>query len=121
MNRTLGTLTFTLAVSCTLMACTRPDPTIILGKWRADSFALESLKLPIAPNFEVTRNQLILKSPDGSLVQALALSEIRAERDSIELEIKDALGISLVFTVEGPNRIHFKVPFVGTNISYSRL
>ena len=43
-----------------LVACSKPDPTIILGNWRAESFTIDSLKLPIAPSFEVTRNEMIL-------------------------------------------------------------
>jgi hypothetical protein len=109
-----------LAVGCTIAGCSKPDPTIILGRWKADSVAFDGIRLPIAPNFEVTRNQLILKSPDGASVQALNLSAIRAENDNIELEVKDALGASLVFTVENPGRIHFKVPFIGTDIVFSK-
>ena len=53
-----------LALILLLVACSaKPDPTIILGNWRAESFTIDSLKLPIAPSFEVTRNDLILKSP----------------------------------------------------------
>ena len=104
-----------------LAACSTPDPTIILGRWRADSFAFESIKIPIAPNIEVTRNQVILRAPDGSIVQGLALSAIRAEKDNIELELKDAMGMSLRFTVESRSRIHFKVPIIGTDIAYTKL
>jgi hypothetical protein len=109
-----------LILALLLAGCSRPDPTVILGNWKADSFAIEGLKVPIAPNFEVTRNQLILKSPDGTPVQALALAQIRAESDKIELEFKDGLGISLEFTVERADRVHFKMPFIGTNIAYSK-
>ncbi|MCA0325795.1 MAG: hypothetical protein LCH89_09360 [Proteobacteria bacterium] len=109
-----------LATGCMLWACAKPDPTVILGNWKADAFAIDSLKVPIAPNIEVTRNQLILKTPDGLALQALSLSAIRAERNTIELEIKDALGVSLVFTIENPGRIHFKVPFVNRDIAFSK-
>lgn len=118
MNSRIIRWAIVLSTGGMLIACSKPDPTIILGKWKADSFANESLKIPIAPNIEVTRNQLILRTPDGTSIQSLALSAIRAEKDSIELEVKDALGISLIFTVESPSRIHFKVPFVGADITY---
>lgn len=109
-----------LAIGGVLAACSRPDPTVILGNWRADSFAIEGLKVPLAPNFEVTRSQLILKTPDGVPLQALPLSQIRADGDTIELEFKDGLGVSLVFKVERANRVHFKVPLIGVDIAYSK-
>lgn len=109
-----------MAASVMLAACSKPDPTVILGKWKADSFALDSLKIPLAPNIEVTRSQLILEAPDGSHLQAFDLSAIRADKDGIELELKDGLGMSLAFKVESASRIHFRVPFVGTDIAFSK-
>jgi hypothetical protein len=103
-----------------LASCSQPDPTIILGKWKADAFALEGLRIPLAPDFEVTRSQLILRSPDGTALQSLALARITAAGDTIELEFKDGLGISLAFTVERSDRVHFKVPLLGTDIAYSK-
>ncbi len=121
MNQQIRRWWFAIAVICILAACSKPDPSLILGQWKADSFAFDSLKVPIAPNIEITRNQLILKTPDGTPIQVLALAAIRADRDNIELEIEDALGVSLVFSIESPNRIHFQVPFIGADIAYSKI
>jgi hypothetical protein len=110
-----------LIVGCVLFGCAKPDPTVILGKWKADSFAFDSLKFPLAPNIEVTRNELLLLSPDGSLIQALPLAQIRAEKDTVEIELKDALGISLIFKVESANRVHFRVPVIGADLAYTKL
>ena len=104
-----------------LVACSKPDPTIILGNWRAESFAIDSLKLPIAPSFEVTRNEMILKSPSGEVLQKLPLAAIKAEGQTIELEFRDGLGVAIVFIVESRDRIRFKVPLVGLTIAYNRV
>lgn len=96
------------------------DPRLILGRWKSDGIDFESLHLPLSPDIEVTRNHLILKSPDGSTLKALELAAIRAERDSISLELRDAGGVALKFTVESDQRIHFRVPFVGTDIAFSK-
>lgn len=110
----------TLVFSLILIACSKPDPTIILGNWRTDSFVLESLKLPLAANFEVTRSRLILKTDQGATVQEFPLSRIRAEGDKIELEFQGGLGLSLEFTVEDSNNIYFKIPFIGTKVIFKK-
>jgi len=103
-----------------LAGCGRPDPTLILGKWRAESFVVEGLKLPIAPNIEVTRSELILRTPEGKPFQRLPISAIAAEGDRIELEFRDAFGVGLVFTVESKDRIRFGVPLTPMNVIYLR-
>lgn len=103
-----------------LAACSRPDPTIILGSWRAEGLLLGSLKLPIGPDFEVTRNDLILKSPDGTVMQRVALAAIRAQGDTIELEFRDGFGAAVVFAVDTRDRIRFRVPLLGTEIPFRR-
>ena len=110
-----------LALLLLLVACSRPDPTVILGNWRAESFAIDSLKLPIAPSFEVTRNVMILKSPTGEPFQTLPLVAIKAEGQTIELEFRDGLGVAIVFIVDSRDRVRFKVPLVGYTIAYSRV
>ena len=104
-----------------LVACSNPDPTVILGNWRAESFTIDSLKLPIAPSFEVTRNEMILKSPDGVPLRNIALAAIKAEGKTIELEFRDGLGVSIVFNVESHDRVLFKVPVVGFTVAYKRI
>ena len=112
---------FVFALVLAIAGCSKPDPTIILGSWRAQSFQLESLKLPISPSFEVTRNELILKSPDGVLVQKIPLNAIRAEGKNIELEFKNGFGVSVEFIVESRDRIHFIVPIVAFDVAYDRV
>ncbi len=104
-----------------LVSCSKPDPTVILGNWRAESFTIDSLKLPIAPSFEVTRNEMILKSPDGVPFQRLALATIRAEGQNVELEFRDGFGVALVFIVDSRDRIRFKVPLMPLDIAYKRI
>lgn len=104
-----------------LVSCSKPDPTVILGNWRAESFTIDSLKLPIAPSFEVTRNEMILKAPDGVPFQRLALAMIRAEGQNVELEFRDGFGVSLVFIVDSKDRIRFKVPLMPLDIAYKRI
>lgn len=103
-----------------LVGCSKPDPTLIIGNWQAESFAIDSLKLPIAPNFEVTRNELVLKSPSGVPFQKLPLAAIKAQGETVELEFQDGFGVSLVFAVDSRDRIRFKVPVIGFDIVYSR-
>ena len=111
-----------LALSVLLIGCsTKPDPTVILGNWRAESFTIDSLNLPIAPSFEVTRNEMILKSPDGVPLQKLILSSIKAKDQTIELEFRDGLGVSVTFIVDSKDHIQFKVPLVGFTIAYNRV
>ena len=107
-------------VGLALAGCSKPDPTVIIGSWKAESFAFESLRVPLAPNLEITRNHLILKSPDGTLIQKLALASIQAKKDRIELELKDGFVVSLEFTLENADRVHFKVPLIGTDIAFVR-
>ncbi len=93
----------------------------VLGSWRAESFTIDSLKLPIAPSFEVARNEMILKSPDGVPFQKLSLSSIKAEGQTIELEFRNGLGVSVEFVVDSRNRIHFTIPLAGFTIVYNRI
>lgn len=118
--RDITRLFVSLVLAVMVTACSKPDPSLILGSWRAESFAFESLKLPLTANFEVTRNNLILKTEDGAPVQEFPLSKIRAEGDTIELELKGGLGISLKFTVEDTNSIYFKIPIIGTKVIFKR-
>lgn len=112
---------FMAVLVVTLLAgCLKPDPTVIIGNWRAESFAVDSFKLPIAPNFEVTRNEMVLKSPDGAVLKRLPLSAIRAVGDTIELEFVDGFGMALVFVVEDRNALRFKVPMVPLTITFRR-
>lgn len=111
-----------IVLGCTLLAaCSKPDPSIAFGRWRAEPFALDSLKLPISPNLEVTPTDLILQAPDGQPLQRLPLAGIRAERDLIELELRDAMGVSLEFKVESRDRLRFRVPLVGFDVIYNRV
>lgn len=111
---------YVLALAALLAGCAKPDPSIILGNWRAESLGFQGLKLPIAPGFEVTRNEMILKTSDGVPFQRLALAEIRADGKTIELEFRDGLGVSLVFVVESKDRLLFKVPMTPLQIAFDR-
>lgn len=108
------------AIAMMLCGCVEPDPTLIIGRWRAETFKLESVKLPIAPNFEITRNELILKSPDNVPFKKLPLSAIRAQGQTIELEFQNGFGIGLEFVIETRDRIHIKIPFTPIDIAFDR-
>lgn len=109
-----------LILAATLCGCVEPDPAVILGSWRAESFKLESLKLPIAPHFEVTRNELILKSPNNVPFQTLPLKVIRAKGQTIELEFQNGFGVGVEFIVETRDRLHIKIPFTPIDFAFSR-
>ncbi len=117
-NRLIAIPLLALLFGCSV----KPDPTIVLGSWRAESFKLDGLNLPIAPSFEVTRNELILKAPDGTPLQKFFLSQIKAEGKTIEIEFRDGLGVSLTFDIdsESKDKIYFRVPVVGYTIAYIR-
>lgn len=110
-----------IALLAMLVACAKPDPSVILGNWRTESFKLDSLNLPIAPNFEVTRNELILKSPDSTILEKLPLAALRAKDKSIEIEFKNGLGVSIEFLVDTKDRVRLKVPFMPIDIVYNRI
>jgi hypothetical protein len=110
-----------LVLLAILLGCSKPDPTIILGNWRAESFKLEGVKLPIAPSFEVTRNEMILKSPDGVPFQKLPLAAIKADNHEIELEFRNGFGVSLVFVVDSRDRVRFKIPMTGLHVAFDRI
>lgn len=99
-----------LVIFSILGACSKPDPSVILGNWRADSFRFDGLKLPIAPNLEVTQNELILRSRSGVPIQKLPLAAIRADDQTIELEFQNGFGVGVEFVVDSKDQIRFKVP-----------
>ena len=98
-----------------------PNPTIILRKWKAKTYPFEGLKIPLAPNIEVTRNELVLLNPDGMPFQRFQLSAIKAEGDEIDLELSGFAGVALAFKVENSERIHFRVPIIGSDIAFDKL
>ncbi len=99
----------------------RPDPTVILGNWRAETFKFDSVGLPIAPNIQVTRNEMVLKSPDGVPFKRLPLASIRAEGETIELEFREGFGVSVVFVVDSSEHIRFKIPMVGITVAFTKI
>lgn len=114
-------LLLAMALATWVSGCSRPDPTVILGKWKAENYPFEGLKIPLAPNIEVTRNDLLLVNPDGVPFQRFPLSAIKAEGHEIDLELSGFAGIALAFKVENSERIHFRVPIIGSDIAFDKL
>jgi hypothetical protein len=96
-------------------ACGRnADPKIIEGHWVAESFRIQSLKLPIGPDLFISRDSFGL----GSGLEPVEL--IGIEADGSEVTLKTKFGFDVVFYVENKDRMYFTVPFVGDRIYYRR-
>ena len=100
--------------------CTRPDPTIALGKWRAEAYQFGGFKIPIPADFEVTRSEVRWLSPTGEVLQSLPLEAIRATKDTIELDVKDGYGVGFKFAIETRDRLVFVVPVIGKTVTFLR-
>jgi hypothetical protein len=103
-----------MALALAVQGCAREDGSRILGHWRAERFAVMSLKLPVGPELHITRDRLA--SADNAL--ALPISAITQDDDEVTLETAGAIGLSFHF-VE-PDRMYVELPFVG-KIYYRRV
>jgi len=101
--------TFTLGLS----GCAKEDGSKILGHWRAERFKLMSLNIPIGPEFVISKDELVALETDLHI----PIKSISQNGNEVVLNVPIGLGLSFYF--DGPDRMHFDVPFVG-KIYYQR-
>ena len=92
----------------------RVDPQKIQGRWLAENFRFQGIKLPISPDLQISEAQLAL----GMGMDPVPLTGI--ESDGSEVTLQTAFGIDLVFSFESDDRIYFTVPLLGERIYYRR-
>ncbi len=97
-----------------LSSCSKDDGSRILGLWRAERLQVQSISLPMGPEFLVKPNELM--SADGEI--RIPISSIHSEGNVVTLDVP--LGIGLSFNFENSNRISFDVPLVG-RVYYRRV
>ncbi len=96
-----------LLLATLLTACGRDDGQRILGHWRADRLQVQSISLPMGPEFVVTPRELM--SAEGDI--RIPISSIEADGDVVTLGAPFGIGLSFYF--EGADRIYFDVPLAG--------
>jgi hypothetical protein len=100
--RTARLIVFGFAIA----GCAREDGSRIIGKWRAERVAVASLKLPLGPELEITRNKLVA----GSDV-SIPIAAIMQDGDEVTLDTHSLIGMTFYFV--GADRIYLDLPVVG--------
>ncbi|WP_374489909.1 hypothetical protein [Zoogloea sp.] len=90
-----------------LSACGRDDGTRILGHWRSERLQVQSVSLPMGPEFVVSAREVT--SVDGDI--SIPISSIESEGNAVTLGLP--LGIGLAFYFETNDRIYFDMPLAG--------
>lgn len=97
-----------VAVLITLAACGKEDNSaLILGRWRADRLQVQSISLPMGPEFVVTSQELT--SAQGDV--RIPISSLQSEGKTVTLAAPFGIGLSFYF--ENTDRIYFEMPLVG--------
>lgn len=96
-----------LLLATLLTACGRDDGQRILGHWRADRLQVQSVSLPMGPEFVVTPRELM--SAEGDI--RIPISSIEAEGEVVTLGAPFGIGLSFYF--ESADRIYFDMPLAG--------
>ena len=110
MKRIAGRIAAPLAallLAALLTACGRDDGRRILGHWRAERVQVQSISLPMGPEFVVTPRELT--SAEGDI--RIPISSIEADGNVVTLGAPFGIGLSFYF--EGDDRIYFDVPLAG--------
>lgn len=97
-----------------LAACGKEDNTRILGHWRAERLQVQSISLPVGPEFVVTPRELTVAEGDIRI----PISSIKSNDNAVTLEVP--LGIGLSFYFETTDRIYFEMPLAG-RVYYQRV
>lgn len=95
-----------IVLGLALAGCAREDGKQIIGKWRAERMEVMSLKLPLGPQIEITREALMA----GPGI-AIPIVDITQDGDEVTLETEALIGMTFHF-VEA-DRIYFELPMVG--------
>jgi hypothetical protein len=103
-----------LVVAGTAMGgCAREDGSAILGKWRAERLEVMSLKLPVSPELDITRNNVA--AGNGINIPVAAITQ---KGNEVTLDTDSMIGMTFFF--EGTDRMYLKVPVMG-KIYYRRV
>lgn len=98
-----------------LAACSKEeDNARILGHWRAERVQVQSISLPVGPEFVVTPRELT--SAEGEI--RFPISSFKSKDNAVTLEMP--LGIGLSFYFETADRIYFEMPVAG-RVYYQRV
>jgi len=95
-----------IAIGFALAGCAKEDGSRIIGKWRAERMEVMSLKVPIGPHIEITREALTA----GTGI-TIPIVDITQDGDKVTLETDALIGMTFHF-VEA-DRIYFELPVVG--------
>ena len=108
-------LVLALGAALLLAGCGQKiDPKKIEGRWLAENYRFQGLKLPISPDLQISEKQLAL----GMGLEPLPLKGLEA--DGKEVTLLTEFGIDLVVSFENDDRIYFTVPVLGERIYYQR-
>jgi hypothetical protein len=102
--------------SCSFFAF-EASPGMVIGSWRSDRFDFEGLRLPLAPNIEVSETALVLVAQGRR--ESLRLESIEADGDTVTVNFRD-LPAGLTFHFENRDRMYFAVPLVGTRVYFTK-
>lgn len=107
MIKRINGLIVSLLLLSNLTACSSSDGKRILGHWRADRIQVQSISLPMGPEFFVMHQELL--SADGDI--RIPISSIQSEGDVVTLGAPFGIGLSFYF--ESADRIYFDMPLAG--------
>jgi hypothetical protein len=93
-----------LLLAIGVSGCSKKDGSRIIGHWRADRVQVQSISIPMGPDFVISRSELV--SIDGAI--HIPVSSIAEQDNEVILNIPAGIGLSFYF--EGADRIYFKLP-----------
>ena len=89
-----------------LAACSKRNEAQILGHWRANHLKIQSLSIPMGPDFIINKHELV--SLDGAV--RIPISSITVEDEVVTVSVPAGIGLSFHF--EGADRMYFQLPFL---------
>jgi len=95
-----------IALGLALAGCAKEDGNKIIGKWQAERLEVMSLKVPLGPQIEITRDAL-MAGPE----LAIPIVDITQDGDEVTLETDALIGMTFYF-VEA-DRMYFDLPVIG--------
>lgn len=113
-SRLFSSVLVALLLTGALGACSRNDGSRILGHWRADRLQVQSISLPMGPEFVISPRELT--SLDEEI--RIPISSISEEGNTVTLGAP--LGVGLSFYFENADRMYFELPLLG-RIFYQRI
>jgi hypothetical protein len=118
MLRALWILCLLLMVGCTSSEEPRIKKEHIYGNWKAESYDLDGLKIPLGAEIEVSAKKMLVIAGDSK--QEFVLSDISLDaEDQVVVSIENGIGIT--FHMLSPKKMYFQIPIIGTKIIYDKL